>query len=78
MKAQGVFRICGENVMITSRNIQDNSIVGGIPVRVLGIFDDFLEKRRIVSSVYSVDNMRQYVSLECEDEMWNKFCENRK
>lgn len=68
----------GNNVMIAAgalvnRDIPDNSVVGGVPARILGDFDDFLRKRRALHYEHSVDNATQSVSSDCEAELWNTF-----
>ena len=34
---------------VVSKDIPDNSVVGGNPVRIIGSFDDFAKKRKIYS-----------------------------
>ena len=70
----------GNNVVIAAgtlinRDIPDNSVVGGVPARVIGAFGDFVQKRRSLCIEYSADNAKQYISQKCEEEMWKKFNE---
>lgn len=60
----------GSNVVvgagaIVTKDIPDNSVASGIPCRVTGSFDNFVEKRR------------QSRDLQAE-ELWNAFYEQRK
>lgn len=60
----------GSNVIIgagsiVTKDIPDNSVAVGIPCRVTGTFDGFVEKRR------------QSLALQGED-LWNAFYEQRK
>ena len=72
----------GNNVMIAAgaivnRDIPDNSVAAGIPARVIGSLDSLMEKRRAVKVVHPVDNARQYVSPQCEAELWSAFYQSR-
>lgn len=68
----------GNNVVIAAsslvnRDIPNNSIVGGVPARIIGNFEDFVKKRREWHVEHPADNARQYISSECEIEMWETF-----
>lgn len=68
----------GDNVFIGSntlvnKDIPDNSVVAGIPCRVVGSFGDLVEKRKKIHLIHPVDNRMQFVSPECEEELWSKF-----
>ncbi len=59
----------GNNVIIgagaiVTKDIPDNSVVAGVPAKVIGSFDDFVEKRRA------------YQMLS-HDELWNQFMKAR-
>ncbi len=60
----------GNNVIIgagaiVTKDIPDNSVAAGIPCRVIGRFDEFLEKRKSVKTFSS------------EDDYWNAFNDSR-
>lgn len=50
---------------VVTRDLPDNSVGAGIPCRVIGSFDEFVEKRR------KNQNMT-------DDMLWSMFCEKRK
>lgn len=74
----------GSNVIIgagtlVNKDIPDNSVVGGVPAKVIGSFDEFLRKR--LSEKLYPDEFR--VSGEAVDEgfaefLWDKFYQERK
>lgn len=73
----------GDNVIIAAgalvnRDVPPNSVVGGVPARVLSPFEDYLSKRRDFTVEYPADNVRQEISPECEEEMWTRFNEAHK
>lgn len=70
----------GDNVVIAAgsivnKDIEDNSIVAGIPARKIGDFKDFVEKRKISKTNLEVDNKNLRVSKDYEDLLWNNFLE---
>lgn len=69
--------IVGANTLI-NKDIPDNTVVAGVPSRILGSFEDFVEKRKKVCYVHKVDNKQQNVSYECENELWENFYKIRK
>ena len=64
--------VIGSNTLV-NKDIPDNTVVGGVPVRVLGSFEELVKKRREIHFEHSVDNGKQSVSSVCEEELWNKF-----
>lgn len=71
----------GNNVIIAAgalvnKDIPSNSVVGGVPARVLSSFDNYLQKRRVFTVDHPADNARQEISRECEEEMWTRFNAN--
>ena len=70
----------GDNVVIASgsivnKDIEDNSIVAGIPAKKIGDFKDFVEKRKFSKTNLEVDNKNLRVSKDYEDLLWNNFLE---
>ena len=73
----------GKNVIIgagsvVTKDIPDNSVVAGIPARVIGTFDDFSKKRK--EQTYPNDikpAIGKSVSKELEDFLWNDFNKKR-
>ena len=70
----------GDNVVIAAgsivnKDIEDNSIVAGIPAKKIGDFKDFVEKRKISKTNLEVDNKNLRVSKDYEDLLWNNFLE---
>lgn len=69
----------GSNVIIgagsvVTRDIPDNSVAGGVPCKVIGNFNSFVQKR-INEDIYP-DNLRpveNFASKELEEWCWNKF-----
>ena len=74
----------GNNVIVgasslVNKDIPSNSVVAGVPARVIGKFSDFLEKRKNIN-IYP-ENLRpcnRQISKELSDYMWNSFCNNRR
>ncbi|MBE6133376.1 MAG: acyltransferase [Erysipelotrichaceae bacterium] len=65
--------IVGANSVIT-KDIPDNSVCAGIPARVIGDFDSFVEKRS--NSVYPNEMkpiIGKRIEKDLEEYMWNKF-----
>lgn len=68
----------GDNVIIAAgalvnKDVPPNSVVGGVPARVIGSFEEFVSKRKQFTVINAADNMRQEISIEYENEMWEKF-----
>ena len=73
----------GDNVIIAAgsivnKDIPSNTVVGGIPAKVLGPFDKFVEKRKEFNIENVADNNNMDISAACEEEMWKKFNDSRK
>lgn len=63
----------GNNVVIAAgsvvtKDIEDNSVVGGIPAKKIATFDSLVEKRL---------NSKSFLS-DSADKLWNDFYESRK
>lgn len=72
----------GDNVVIAAgsivnKDIPSNSIVGGIPAKVIGDFESFVEKRKKFTIKNKADNFNQEISAQCEQEMWERFKADR-
>ena len=73
----------GNNVIIAAgalvnKDVPDNSVVGGVPARVISTFDQYLAKRVTFTVEHPACNEKQQISPECEAEMWFRFYETRK
>lgn len=72
----------GNNVIVAAgtlvnKDIQDNSVVAGVPAKVVGSFDDFVEKRlkENIPDIYRSKGQR--VSKEAADYYWKVFYTER-
>ena len=68
----------GDNVIIAAgalvnRDVPDNSVVGGVPARVIMSFDEYTSKRREFTVEHIPNNAKQEISSSCEKEMWHRF-----
>lgn len=69
----------GSNVIIgtcsvITKDIPDNSIVAGVPARVIGSFDDYVEKMTKADRYPDeLKPRKQKVSVELARVMWEKF-----
>lgn len=73
----------GDNVIIAAgtlvnKDVPSNVVIGGVPAKVIGQFDDFVEKRKNLKYDNVADNRQQEISEACENELWNKFREAHK
>ena len=69
----------GSNVIIgagslVNRDISDNSVAVGVPARVIGTFDDFVQKRK-ANLMYPDELMPigHRITKELEDWCWSDF-----
>lgn len=68
----------GNNVVIAAgsivnKDIEDNSVVAGIPAKKIGEFEDFVEKRKKSYENIKVDNSNLYIDKENENKLWAIF-----
>lgn len=74
----------GSNVIVAAgalvnKDIPSGSVVGGVPARYLGSFDDFVKKRQEVNYPEKITFSGHNVSRELSDWMWKNFAkEHRK
>lgn len=71
----------GNNVIIgtcsvVTHDIPDNSVVAGVPARVIGTFDDYVEKMKSQQYPPMMKPRRQTVSDELAKFMWDEFDKN--
>lgn len=71
----------GNNVIVAAgsvitRDIPDNSVVAGVPARVIGSFEDFLAKRRS-GTKYKVNNADGTIPPEELEHIWADFYHKR-
>ncbi len=74
----------GSNVIIgactlVNRDIPDNSVVGGVPAKVIGSFDEFMHKRlseNLYPDEFKVSG--EAVNEEFAKFLWNRFYEERR
>ena len=72
----------GNNVVVAAgslvnKDVPDNSVVGGIPARVLGSFDDFVDKRKEFTTGLDHPTEGPAVTRECEEVLWWRFFAHR-
>ena len=72
----------GDNVIIAAgalvnKDVPSNSVWGGVPARFICSFEDYLQKRRQFTVEHPADNANQFISEECENEMWTAFRNDR-
>lgn len=46
---------------VVTKDVPENSVVAGVPAKVIGTFDEYVNKRKNITNNYSID------------ELWNKF-----
>ena len=62
---------------VVTQDVPPNSVVGGVPAKVICTFDEYLEKRK-VNYPKEFEPRRQEVSNEASEYLWKKFEEERK
>lgn len=70
----------GSNVIIgagslVNKDIPDNSVVAGVPARVIKTLDEYLKIRVLDKAVRGIGG--EAVTQEAEEYMWKKFWEER-
>ena len=71
----------GSNVIIgacslVNRDIPDNCVVAGVPVKVIKTFDEYLEKRNS-ENLFSKGIGREVITPDAEKELWDKFYKDK-
>jgi len=66
--------IIGANSLI-NKDIPDNSVVAGVPAKVIKTFDEYLEKRALDEAVKGIGG--EAVSKEAEEFLWEKFWKDK-
>lgn len=61
---------------VVTKDVPPNTVVGGVPARVLCSFDDFLQKRKTVYP-NELKPRRQIVSNELAEYLWEDFNQRR-
>lgn len=72
----------GSNVIIAAgslvnKDIPDNSVVAGVPAKVIGTFSDFVSKRQREEKYPVQPVIGNYVPKELEDWLWQRFYQRR-
>ena len=58
-----------------NKDIPDNSVVAGVPARVIKKLDEYLDKRALEEAVRGIGG--ESVTPEAEEYMWKKFWANK-
>ena len=72
----------GDNVIIAAgsivnKDIEDNSVVAGIPAKKIGDFEEFIEKRKKSLKNVNVDNIKSSIDEASQNILWNEFHHTR-
>ena len=72
----------GNNVIVgaaslVNKDIPDNSVVAGVPAKVIGTFSDFVSKRQREEKYPVQPVIGNYVPKELEDWLWQRFYQRR-
>lgn len=70
----------GSNVIVgagalVNKDIPSNSVVAGVPARVIATFEEYRANRRQFQLKNPANNMKQEISKACEEELWASFFE---
>lgn len=68
----------GSNVIIAAgaivnKDVPDNSVIAGVPAKIINDFNTFVNKREIQNMKYPPNNLAQIISKECIREAWLNF-----
>ena len=72
----------GNNVIIAAgalvnKDVPSDSVVAGIPAKVITTFNDYVSKRRQFTLEHPANNLKQEISPECEEDLWEAFYRKR-
>lgn len=62
---------------VITKDVPPNSIVGGVPAKVIGDFETFRGKREVAAYPMDIRPKGLHISKELEEYMWNDFFETR-
>lgn len=73
----------GNNVIIAAgslvnKDIRDNSVVAGVPAKVVGSFEEFVKRKLSVETPKGLKVINQTVPVDYANYLWNEFQENHK
>lgn len=63
---------------VVTKDVPENSIVGGVPAKVIGSFEDFRRKRELSDYPIELRPRKLQTSMELEEFMWKEFNNKRK
>lgn len=73
----------GNNVIIgtcsvVTKDIPDNSVVAGVPAKIIGTFDEYVKKMKHQQYPVKIKPYKQAISEELAKYMWDEFDKNHK
>lgn len=63
---------------VVTKDVPPNSVVAGVPAKVIGTFDSYMEKRKKPIYPTGLKPVGQEVSHELVNYMWEQFTDKRK